>query len=218
VSVPVAIPRPVARRIDRLAQCAHRLHRFAHHPLCAAYASEVLRLPSGRVLCRGCTCAAAGSAVGLLAGLLFVVPVLAAALLAALGLAALELPTGKLGRRFLPALGLNLAIGVALRDGSPAALVLGGAGLLAAAAVFVRYRLRGPDRSPCSGCAEASGPQACSGFAPHLRCEREFQRAAGRLLVAAGIHPAGIITDERHESREAGDDGQSGEAGIEFPR
>jgi len=210
VSVPVAIPRPVARRIDRLARRAHRLHRFAHHPLCAAYASEVLRLPSGRVLCRGCTHAAAGSAVGLLAGLLFVVPVLAAALLAALGFAALELPTGKLGRRFLPALGLNIALGVALRDGSPPALVLGGAALLAAATAFVRYRLRGPDRSPCAGCAEASGPQACSGFAPHLRCEREFQREAGRLLVAAGIHRAAGVADERPGSHESGDDGPSG--------
>jgi hypothetical protein len=38
------VPESAARDLDRLAKRAHRFHRFAHHPLCAAYAGETLRV------------------------------------------------------------------------------------------------------------------------------------------------------------------------------
>ncbi|MFL5271282.1 MAG: hypothetical protein ACJ79E_04370, partial [Anaeromyxobacteraceae bacterium] len=59
----------LARRLDRLARQAHRFHRFAHHPLCDAYAGEVLRVPRRTVVCRGCALAAAGVVAGAAAGL-----------------------------------------------------------------------------------------------------------------------------------------------------
>jgi hypothetical protein len=58
----------LARRLDRLARHAHRFHRHAHHPLCGAYAGEVLRLGRRTRLCRGCTLAALGAVGGALAG------------------------------------------------------------------------------------------------------------------------------------------------------
>ncbi len=41
------IPPAVARRVDRLALRAHAFHRWAHHPLCAWYAAEVIRQMHG---------------------------------------------------------------------------------------------------------------------------------------------------------------------------
>ncbi|HET8714991.1 MAG TPA: hypothetical protein VFM16_04150, partial [Holophagaceae bacterium] len=57
-------PPALRRRLDRLARRAHAFHRFAHHPLCAEYAGERLRV--GKVhLCRGCTLLGAGLLAGL---------------------------------------------------------------------------------------------------------------------------------------------------------
>ncbi len=78
----------LARRLDRLSRRAHRFHQFAHHPLCASYAGEVLAVGRRARVCRGCALAMAGGAAGSLAG--FLPPVSPAMLgAAALGLAAL---------------------------------------------------------------------------------------------------------------------------------
>ncbi|HVZ35160.1 MAG TPA: hypothetical protein VG963_22190, partial [Polyangiaceae bacterium] len=58
----------LARRIDRLAVRAHRFHRWAHHPLCASYAGETLRLGRKTIVCRGCALVAGGLIVGVLLG------------------------------------------------------------------------------------------------------------------------------------------------------
>jgi hypothetical protein len=47
-------PRPLAKQLDRLSRRAHRFHRFAHHPLCGAYAAELV--PLGRKARSGCGC------------------------------------------------------------------------------------------------------------------------------------------------------------------
>ncbi|MGC4001002.1 MAG: hypothetical protein QM767_27495 [Anaeromyxobacter sp.] len=64
------LPRPLARRLDRLARRAHAFHRWAHHPLCDRYAGEVFRAGRRTRLCRGCTLAATGGAAGLALGAL----------------------------------------------------------------------------------------------------------------------------------------------------
>jgi hypothetical protein len=58
------LPARLARRIDRLARRAHAFHRFAHHPMCVAYAPEVSRLGRRARLCRGCLLALLGAATG----------------------------------------------------------------------------------------------------------------------------------------------------------
>src|SRR3990172_5780311 len=68
------VPPALARRLDRLARRAHAFHRFAHHPLCPAYASEVILLGRRTRLSRGCALAAAGTAAGALAAFAAPVP------------------------------------------------------------------------------------------------------------------------------------------------
>src|ERR1700760_868287 len=58
------LPTPTARLVDRLARRAHAFHRFAHHPLCDRYASELIPLGRRARLCRGCACAAIGALLG----------------------------------------------------------------------------------------------------------------------------------------------------------
>ncbi len=58
----------MARRLDRLSVAAHRFHRIAHHPLCEEYASEVFLLGRKTRICKGCTLAGLGAAVGLVVG------------------------------------------------------------------------------------------------------------------------------------------------------
>jgi hypothetical protein len=203
----------VTRRIDRLARRAHLFHRFAHHPLCDAYAGEVVRLGRRSRLCRGCTLAAAGGVLGVVAGL--VVPVPAPGTLAAvLGLAVLaswlalrapRLPVSavparrerrsKLLTRAGPlALALSAAVlGARARTLPGAGVALGALALLALA--VAAYRRRGPDRSPCQACPERTRPAVCSGFRPMARREAAFSRAASRLLspppagARAGFRP-----------------------------
>src|SRR6478735_9596751 len=65
------LPQRTVRAIDRLARGAHAFHRFAHHPLCERYASELIPLGKRTRLCRGCASAALGSLTGLVAALLW---------------------------------------------------------------------------------------------------------------------------------------------------
>jgi len=188
------IPRHLARRIDRLAGRAHAFHRFAHHPLCGAYAPEVLRLGRYR-LCVGCTCVALGGASGLLIGVL--TPLLS---LRALGLIAVVSlgwvwlvfararvrGMGKLLTRGLPSLMAGFLVTQGLRWSTAWGFLLAAGAALALPLAVLAYRRRGPWRGPCTTCPERD-LQPCSGFRPQLRRERAFQRRAGRLLASITV-------------------------------
>lgn len=168
----------MARRIDRLARRAHRHHRFAHHPLCAAYAGEVLTLGRWH-LCRGCTFLVLGGLLGLVAGALVRPGALVAwgvfGLGAALGVLALALRLPKSVGRLVPAGLAGLAVWGSW-------LHLAGVAV-AVAAVWVAYRRRGPHRSPCDTCPERSADTTCSGFCHLVEAERAFQAEADRLIA-----------------------------------
>ena len=186
------LPPELARRLDGLSRRAHAFHRFAHHPLCEAYAGEVVRLGRRTALCRGCALALLGGAAGAVAALALPLPpapaILAALLLAAApALAAPRRPPrpGKLVTRALPAALAAAAAVLGARAGT-----LAGAAVAAAAPALLlvgvaAYRRRAPDRSPCAGCAELHGPRTCRGLRPMARREAAFARLAGRLLRAA---------------------------------
>lgn len=204
------MPPSVARRIDRLARRAHAFHRWSHHPLCDAYASDRLRVGRRARLCRGCALATAGALAGLAAGLLApplpgaIGLALTAALLALAPVAVRRAPaaTPTAARRRLPKLLTRLAptavagaaLGQALAAPSPArsgAAILGGA---AVGWALLRYRRRGPDRAACAGCPEAPPGPRCAGFAPVFRRERALSRLAGRWIAAALPVPPGAVT------------------------
>src|SRR5688500_15321315 len=137
----------VARAIDRLSRRAHRFHRFAHHPLCAQYAGELVRLGRKGRLCRGCLYAALGCVAGAAAGL--AVPIAGAAhLLIGVGLTASVAAfaafisagkrTSKLGTRCAPLAGVSFLFFAGVRLGG----ALGAASaLVAACTVAVCYAL-----------------------------------------------------------------------------
>lgn len=202
------IPPPLARRLDRLAARAHRFHRHAHHPLCEAYAGEVVRLGRRARVCRGCALAALGGAAGLalgaavpgvpgpavLAGAVAAAPFIASVARLRDGGRAPALPSvgrahPKLLTRLAPALAAAAGAALGLRARSLPGLVA--AALLAGAVGWTvrAYRRRGPDRRACAGCEERSRPVACSGFAPIARREAAFARLAGRLLREAPPPP-----------------------------
>jgi hypothetical protein len=182
----VRIPAKVAREVDRLARGVHRRTAWAHHPLCERYGGETFRL--GRhLVCRGCALAASGAVAGL-GAVLALGPApgtaaLACGLLALPALLALAVRVPKVLGRTLPGASVGAAAGaVASTPGAaPAALA---AVLALAVLVHVRvYRRRGPDRSACETCPERALLPGCAGFAPLLRRERAFQRAADRLIA-----------------------------------
>jgi hypothetical protein len=195
------VPRTLARKLDRLARRAHRFHRFAHHPLCGAYAGELVRLGRRARVCRGCACALAGAASGGVAGLLLpfahanTLQIYAAVLalsLASAASASADLVRagaarrGKLFTRGLPACALVLACSVGVRAGGAA-----GSGLVLVHAIgagvgYTHYRRRGPNRTPCSTCPEHGTRAPCSGFARVVRRERAFMRISRRLLAQLG--------------------------------
>ena len=193
------IPRELARRIDRAARRAHAFHRWAHHPLCAAYASETLPVGRARV-CKGCALAAAGGLAGAVLALALPCPpgtftlVVALAFAAAVRLALPPRPSetraSKLATRSLPML---LGVWSAI-----AGLRAGGAGLVAAAvagaalsAGIAAYRRRGPMRFACDACPERAAVGACAGFRPIARREAALRRLATRWLHEGGVVPAG---------------------------
>jgi len=196
----------LARRVDRLARRAHAFHRWAHHPVCARYAGEVIRLGHRTRLCRGCLLAGFGAAAGLAAGLAApAFPGLGHAFLTG---AALALPgwslrrpapagpgapdapdaarrTPKLVTRLLPTALAGVVVGQA-RSGAPVALGAAALALAAIAAALIRYRRRGPDRRACEGCPQGPPAATCPGFAPLVARERALQRLAGRWIAAEG--------------------------------
>lgn len=182
------IGRTVARRLDRLAFRAHAFHRWAHHPLCREYETEVIRLGRRLRLCRGCTLAALGGLAGLVCGLtLPALPPRGLLLLAALGTLMALLA---LGRRRLPKL-LTRALPMGLLPFFVAQAARGGglvpwlcaayAGAITGAA-FLAYRRRGPDRTPCTTCPEFTAVGTCRGFREIRTRERAFTRLASRWL------------------------------------
>jgi len=179
---PPRIPPPLARRIDRLARRAHAFHRFAHHPLCDRYQSELIQLGHRSRICRGCTAALVGSALGAAAGWLSRSVDLAQAtwLLPAFAIALAVAPLGrsKLLRRFLPA----FLLAASTFHGPFAVTAFS---ILVAAASLTLYRRAGPNRSPCTTCPERTF-EVCRGFAPIVRREQAFRRLSGRLLSRAG--------------------------------
>jgi hypothetical protein len=172
-----ALPRPLAKRIDTLARRAHAFHRFAHHPLCDSYRSEVFRVGRRLRLCKGCSLLTAGFASGLVVGAIAPPPpvlgVLVWAVALALGLSSLRHRLPKLLARLIPGLGLGLV----LWAGWLCALL----SLTTVAACCALYRRRGVERSRCDSCHERDR-KPCSGFVLIVRRERAFQRKADRWI------------------------------------
>ncbi len=190
------IPDRLARRIDRLAGRVHCFHRFAHHPLCEAYAGEVLRL--GRVrLCKGCTYVVLGACLGLLLGAL--VPAFPnwilggfASVAVAWGSAVLMVSRvrrlGKGCTRLLPTfLAIFLLVqGLWLQSVGGLLLAMGcGVTFLI---VTRAYRRRGPWREPCEVCLHKNA-RPCPGFHLQFQRERAFRRLAGQMLASQGTVP-----------------------------
>lgn len=185
----------LARQLDVLSRRAHAFHRFAHHPLCAAYRGEVFRLGRRFSLCRGCTLVAFGAAIGLFAGIF--TPVLPRSVLGVAAVLAIPLAyavarrrsraaSKKLATRAVPALVASflLVLGVRSWDRTGFAVAVGSAALAALATVL--YRRRGPDRRPCLACPESLGKDTCSGFRAIVRREAAFARLASHLLAKEG--------------------------------
>lgn len=198
-SLPVrpSLPPALARRLDRLAGRVHRFHRWAHHPLCARYQGEVLRVGRTLRLCRGCALVALGAVTGAVAGVgLPTAPALLGALAAgvavAMGLALRRAPgprarTAKWLTRALPVALCAATVVTGLRAAGLEGALAATVGVGSFAAGVVAYRRRGPDRSACAGCPERSPTVACSGVAPIVRRERAFRRLSRRLIDRARL-------------------------------
>jgi hypothetical protein len=197
------LPPDTARRIDRLAKRAHRFHRYAHHPLCPAYACEIIAMGRMRV-CRGCLFAVLGTLGGLCHGVLapwrssIVLGIMAVCFSLATG--SVVRPRGKLVKRLVPAWGAALVVAACLRTsrGAPLLTVVTIVTLAAAgAATWLAYRRRGPNRDPCAKCPERTAGTrndsraVCSGLLPIVRRESAFQRLAGRMIDGSGPRPIG---------------------------
>jgi hypothetical protein len=199
------IPRPLAKKLDRLARRAHRFHRFAHHPLCAEYAGELVRLGRRGRVCRGCALAIAGAAGGAIAGM--AAPMAADAAAAAracvvvltvssvyalalwVGLGARAPGTSSRARapkaltRFLPLALFAFGCVFGARSGGVAGVLLCASSVGSVAALYRRYRARGPSRAPCTTCPERTLEAPCRGYAPIVRRERAFARVARRMVA-----------------------------------
>ena len=183
------IDRATARTIDRLARRAHRFHRFAHHPLCARYAGEVIRFGRVRV-CRGCAFALVGGLAGGLAGLAIGgTPLVAAIALAAgtvLVAASLVVRPPKVVGRLVSAAFAALAITCGVLALDVAGIAVAVAALAIVVLLRVLYGRRGPDRTPCTTCPERTH-DPCSGYAPIVSRERAFQRVANQAIRRSAI-------------------------------
>jgi hypothetical protein len=183
------VPRSTARAIDRLARRAHAFHRFAHHPLCPAYAGELLQLGRRGRICRGCAYTGLGAATGWTLGL--VVPAAPAAILLlvatsfALAGASLFRRLPKWASRFVSTLLGATGVSACAMSGSTPLRLLALGAVAGALGVLVAYRRRGPDRGPCATCPELGRAAVCSGYAAIVRREHAFQRVAQRWMLAA---------------------------------
>jgi hypothetical protein len=178
----------LARHIDRLARRAHAFHRFAHHPLCDRYASELIAVGRRQRICRGCSAAALGACAGVAFAALAPASFSVAGVSAGLGTWAAALTLvgarrfGKLWTRAVPCFALAAAFAMCLRIATPVALTLASCIALTLLVLRARYMQRGPDRSPCASCPERTRPVPCAGFRDIVRAERAFQRRSHTLL------------------------------------
>ena len=176
-----ALPRPLAKQIDRLARRAHAFHRFAHHPLCDSYRSEVVRIGRKLRVCKGCAMLVGGFVAGVAIGGLFqpsaVFGLASWSVAIALGLSSLRRRLPKAAARLLPGAGLGFGLWV----GWPCAVL----SLATMAICFVLYRRRGVERSRCEHCHERER-RPCSGFTLIVRRERAFQRRADGWIARHG--------------------------------
>jgi len=185
MTAPVRLSPEASRALDRLARRAHAFHRFAHHPLCGRYASELVTLgPQRTRVCRGCLAAALGALTGAAVCLVsrpqaaVLYAVLAAGV--ALGAVSLRLRLPKTLGRFVPAAAAGFAIASVLTGPTSFAWL---SGALTFAAAVAAYRRRQPNRTPCATCPERTGANVCSGYARIVRRERAFQHLAGRIIA-----------------------------------
>jgi len=185
------LPQPTARAIDRLARSAHAFHRFAHHPLCTRYASELIPLGRRARLCRGCASAALGSGLGVLAAFSCEPSLSLAFAASALGLglllSSLRLRLPKWLGRACAAASLGFACVSGLRRAEGALLALAVGALIASSALLALYRRRGPNRAACRACPERLLSTPCSGLKPIVRRERAFRRLAQRWIDRAAL-------------------------------
>jgi hypothetical protein len=175
-----------ARAVDRLARRAHAFHRFAHHPLCGRYASELLSVGRRGRVCRGCAALLAGLPLGgalvwLLRPSLGVLGV-ALAVAALLGALSLRVRLPKTLGRFVPACGIGAGFVSAFTHPRGFLWLVVLAAVVAGLAL---YRKRQPNRAPCVTCPERLGAAPCSGLRPIVQRERAFRRVAQRLIDRA---------------------------------
>ncbi|HEY4104365.1 MAG TPA: hypothetical protein VGM44_10755 [Polyangiaceae bacterium] len=183
------LPSSTRRAIDRLARRAHAFHRFAHHPLCDLYASELIPLGRKARVCKGCAFVGLGALAGALAALT-VTPSIA--VLGASAISGVALFVTSFAHRSPKWLGRGLAAASSsfaglggLISGARFGLAIA-LGLCACATfIFWGYRRRGPHRGPCEHCPELRHPAVCSGLRPIVRRERAFRRVAQRALDRA---------------------------------
>lgn len=192
-------PRRTLRRIDSLARRAHAFHRFAHHPLCDAYAPEVLRVGRRARLCRGCCYLYGGAALGVLGGAWG--PIAGSATMVALACAVAWLwwtvtrarsGTGqrKLMTRAWPGFVVGWAAVQVSRAPGMASLLTLAIAAVALLGLGRAYRRRGPDRRTCTTCPEFGRAKPCRGFAPIVQRERAFMRLASRWMAADAVPAA----------------------------
>lgn len=188
------VPRATLRRTERLARHAHAFHRFAHHPLCEAYAGEVFRIGRARV-CKGCSLAMLGGVVGVAAAgivrlmsakVSMVVPLAALVLGVGCLLAARRWRSGKLASRFVPALLLSACVTLSALRFDVIGAVIALTAVAIVPIVLWEHRKRGPWREPCRACAEGlDGDEVCSGFRRQLRREKAVMRLSARWIAEA---------------------------------
>jgi hypothetical protein len=185
------VPENTRRAIDRLAGRAHAFHRFAHHPLCGRYASELIPLGRKARLCRGCTFAALGALFGSLGASAlrpgFSAIAVSATVGAGLLLTSLVNRWPKWLGRGLAAAAVSFAGLAGLISAEIWARAVALALLAGAAFIFWGYRRRGPHRGPCEQCPERSASAVCSGLRPIVRRERAFRRVAQRYIDQAAL-------------------------------
>jgi hypothetical protein len=185
------------KRIDRLARSAHAFHRYSHHPLCSAYAEEVLKI--GRFwICRGCTFAMLGFGIG--ATFAAFVPTSRLTEYAVIGMCFggivavslwnVRLRASKVLTRLLPTFYASaVAVLFAKSCTGMGPVLLGlGLGLGLGTVVWARhhYAHRGPWREACSHCPERAH-LPCSGFRLQVQRERAFVRLAHQWLDSSSI-------------------------------
>jgi hypothetical protein len=110
----------------------------------------------------------------------------------------------KLLTRLLPAFGLAFAFFTVGHETRAPSVCLAIAAGIAAIAVGLQYKRRGPDRSPCVSCPERGGLAACSGFRPIVLREKALMRRAGTLIKQRPPAAAGrLVYSKRRAGRSA---------------